>query len=49
LAELDQAEERIKELQSQLKTKPEKVSEVAERALKEANQKIRDQAEIIQE
>src|SRR5437870_1094678 len=38
LAELDQAQEEIKELK---KRKPETVSQVAEQALMEANQKIR--------
>jgi len=41
LAELDQAQQEIAQLQKRLKTKPETVSQVAEQALMEANQKIR--------
>src|SRR6185312_10607169 len=44
LAELDQAQEEIKELK---KRKPETVSQAAEQALMEANQKIRNQEQII--
>jgi hypothetical protein len=41
LAELDQAQQEIAQFQKRLKTKPETVSQVAEQALIEANQKIR--------
>src|SRR5207253_7725527 len=43
LAELDQAQQAITQLQSQLKTKPETISQAAEQAITEANQKIREQ------